>query len=238
VNAPLLPFLARHALVALAIAATLGGCKREDLRSFQGVTEGETVRLTAPHSGNLTALSVKPGARVAEGTPLFSVAEPEGEAGRKQASQRLAQLKKQQRAGEKGSEQSEILKTEVAEAEWKLSQKSANAPADGVIVETLYAKGDWVPAGAPVVAILPVDKIKVRFEVPLSVAAHLQHGRSVKLICQGCEEPVDASIIYISPFAMGDGEKDPESLHYMVEARPSAGQASMLKPGLPVTVVL
>jgi multidrug resistance efflux pump len=232
------PSPARLALVALAIAAALGGCKREDLRSFPGVTEGETVRLTAPHSGNLATLSVKAGARVAEGTPLFTVAEPQADAEVREAEQRLAQLRRQQRTRHKGTTQAETLKTEVAEVEWKLSQKSSNAPADGVVVETLFSKGDWVPAGAPVVAILPVDKIKVRFEVPLSVAAHLQHGRSVKLLCQGCEEPVDASIIYISPFALGDGEKDPESLHYMVEARPASGEAAKLKPGLPVTVVL
>lgn len=228
----------RHALVALAIALAVAGCKREDLRSFQGITEGETVRLTAPRSGNLATLSVKPGARVSEGATLFTVTEPEGDANGSDASRRLAQLKKEQARGKADSAVSESLSTELAEAEWKLAQKSASAPADSVVVETLYAKGDWVPAGAAVVAILPVDKIKVRFEVPLSVAAHLQHGRGVKLICQGCEEPVNASIIYISPFAMGDGEKNPESLRYMVEVRPIAEQAALLKPGLPVTVVL
>lgn len=231
------PVLARRALIAFAIALAVVGCKREDLRSFQGVTEGETVRLTAPRSGNLATLSVKPGARVEEGATLFTVAEPE-DADAKETARRLAELKKARTNEKPDSLESDSLRTEVAEAEWKLSQKTANAPSDGVVVETLYAKGDWVPAGAAVVAILPVDKIKVRFEVPLSVAAHLQHGRKVKLVCEGCEEPVDASIIYISPFALGDGEKDPASLRYMVEARPSASQAALLKPGLPVTVVL
>jgi multidrug resistance efflux pump len=230
--------MARRALVALAIAAALGGCKREDLRSFQGMTEGETVRLTAPRSGNLATRSVKAGARVAEGTTLFTVTEPEGADNAREASRRLAELKQARSKEKPDSPASENLRSELAEAEWKLAQNSANAPADGVVVETLYAKGDWVAAGAPVVAILPVDKIKVRFEVPLSVAAHLQHGRSVKLVCEGCEEPVEASIIYISPFALGDGEKDPASLRYMVEARPSSAQAALLKPGVPVTVVL
>lgn len=223
---------------ALAVVAALPGCKREDVRSFQGVTEVEYVRLTAPHSGNLASLSVKPGTRVSEGSPVFSVVEADDVSAHKDAEQRLAQLQKQRKGTPPDAKAMDSLKTEVAEAEWKLSQKSANSPADGVVVETLYAKGDWVPAGAPVVAILPVDKIKVRFAVPLDVAAHLQHGRSVTLVCEGCGEVVDATIIYVSPFALADGEKDPESLRYMVEARPTAAQAAMLKPGRPVTVIL
>lgn len=229
---------ARNGLVVLLVVAGLAGCKSEDVRSFQGVTEVEYVRLTAPHAGNLATLSVKPGARVSEGTPVFSVVEAEDVSAHKDATQRLARLQKQRKGVASDSTAADSLRIEVAEAEWKLAQKSANAPSDGVVVETLFSKGDWVPAGAPVVAILPVDKIKVRFEVPLAVAAHLQHGRTVTLICDGCEETVEATIIYVSPFAFADGEKNPESLRYMVEARPKAAQAAMLKPGLPVTVIL
>ncbi len=230
--------IARSSLVALTVVAALAGCKREDVRSFQGITEVEYVRLTAPHSGNLATLSVKPGTRVSEGTPVFSVVELEDVSAHKDAAQRLARLQQQRKGAVHDPKAVDSLSTEVAEAQWKLSQKSANAPSDGIVVETLYAKGDWVPAGAPVVAILPVDKIKVRFEVPLAVAAQLQHGRSVTLVCGGCEETVEATIIYVSPFALAHGEKDPESLRYVVEARPKAAQAIVLKPGLPVTVIL
>lgn len=228
----------RGGVVALVVVAALAGCKREDVRSFQGVTEVEYVRLTAPHAGNLATLSVKTGTRVSEGAPVFSVEQAEDVSARKDAAQRLARLQKQHKAGAADAKTVDSLKTEIAETQWKLSQKSANSPSDGFVVETLYAAGDWVPAGAPVVAILPVDKIKVRFAVPLAVAAHLQHGRSVTLVCEGCDESVDATIIYVSPFALADGDKDPESLRYTVEARPKASQAAMLKPGRPVTVIL
>lgn len=229
---------ARNGLAALLVVAALAACKSEDVRSFQGVTEVEYVRLTAPHAGNLVTLSVRPGARVSEGTPVFSVVEAEDVSAHKDAAQRLARLQKQRKGIASDPKAADSLRIEVAEAEWKLAQKSASAPSDGVVVETLFSKGDWVPAGAPVVAILPVDKIKVRFEVPLAVAAHLQHGRTVTLICGGCEETVEATIIYVSPFALADGEKDPQTLRYVVEARPRAAQAAMLKPGLPVTVIL
>lgn len=228
----------RHAAVALSIAMATTACKREDVRSFQGVTEVEMVRLAAPYAGNLATLSVKAGARVSEGTPVFSVVDAADLTAHKDAEARLARLEKQQKGAASDPNVLETLKTEVAETQWKLLQKSATAPVDGVVVETLYAKGDWVPAGAPVVAILPVDKIKVRFAVPLDVAAYLQHGRSVRLVCEGCERVVEAHVIYVSPFALGDGEKDPASLRYMVEARPAPAQAALLKPGVPVTVEL
>ena len=43
---------------------------------------------------------------------------------------------------------------------------------------------------------------------------------------------------FLLPFALTHGEKDPKSLRYVVEARPKAAQAIVLKPGLPVTVIL
>ena len=117
--------------------------------------------------------------------------------------------------------------------------KSASAPVSGVVTETLYAKGDWVPAGAPVLSILPVDKIKVSFEVPLAVAAHLQNGRDVTLICLQCSEPVKAKITYVSPFATAESStSNSAELHYRVEARPLPQQAASLKPGQSITVNL
>ncbi len=117
--------------------------------------------------------------------------------------------------------------------------KSASAPVSGVVTETHYAKGDWVPAGAPVLSILPVDKIKVSFEVPLAVAAHLQTGRGVTLVCAQCDVPVHAAITYVSPFATAESSigESPE-LHYRVEVRPNPTQAALLKPGQTITVNL
>lgn len=223
------------AVILVAIAAA--GCKREDVRAFEGVAEVEMVRLTAPQAGNLASLSVQPGARVSEGAPVFSVVDPQDVDAHRDAEERLARLERMQN-GAQDIRALESLRTEVAQTQWRLSQKSASAPVNGVVVETLFSKGDWVPAGAPVVAILPVDKVKVRFSVPLDVAAHLQHGRSVKLVCEGCAGPIDANVTYVSPFALGDGDKDPQSLQYAVEARPRPEQAELLRPGVSVTVIL
>jgi len=233
-----LPVGLRRIAIGILLAVSVMACKREEVRSFRGVTEVEVVQLTAPHSGNLASLSVQPGTRVAEGAQVFSVTEDQDAESRKQASDRLSRLRQQSNGAGASAKARESLEAELAEARWKLSQQSASAPVDGVVVETLFSKGDWVPAGAPVVAILPVDKIKVRFEVPHSVASHLEHGRSVTLLCERCEQPVEATIVYVSPFAEADEGDGPDTLRYKVEARPNAEQAAVLKPGLPVTIIL
>ncbi len=227
-------------LCAVLLFAALCGCTREELRSFHGVAEGEVVRLAAPVAGNLSSLDVKRGATVTEGTQLFSQAEAGEISAHAEAAKRLDQI---EHAGGKrsaaGTDEIESLKAEVAQAEWKLMLKSASAPVSGLVTETLYAKGDWVPAGAPVLSILPVDKIKVSFEVPLAVAAHLQNGRAVTLVCAQCDKPVQASITYVSPFATPESSVgDSPELHYRVEARPDPKQAVLLKPGQSITVNL
>lgn len=229
----------RRWFAALAFVA-LAGCMHEETKSFRGVTEGEIVRLAAPVAGNLSSLEVTRGATVAEGTKLFSQADAGEISAHAEAARRLERIAgaQRKRTGTE-SEEVESLKAEVAQAEWKLMLKSAAAPVGGVVTETLYSKGDWVPAGAPVISILPVDKIKVSFEVPLSVAAHLQHGRSVTLICEKCDGPVQATITYIAPFATSESAAaDTQQLHYRVEARPIPSQAALLHPGQSITVNL
>jgi HlyD family secretion protein len=227
-------------LIGVLLIVSGAGCAREELKSFRGVTEGEVVTMPAPVAGNLSSLDVRRGASVTQGAKLFSQADAGEIAAHADAARRLDQVARDQgkRTGS-GMDEIESLKAEVAQAEWKLTLKSASAPVSGVVIETHYAKGDWVPAGAPVLSILQVDKIKVSFEVPLAVAAHLQNGRGVTLVCANCDGPVAATISYISPFAtaqssMGASEK----LYYRVEARPLPQQAALLKPGESITVNL
>jgi HlyD family secretion protein len=191
-------------------------------------------------AGNLSSLDVKLGATVTEGAKLFSQADAGEISAHADAAKRLDRI---EHGGGKqtatGMDEIETLKVEVAQAEWKLMLKSASAPVSGVVTETLYAKGDWVPAGAPVLSILPVNKIKVSFDVPLSVAAHLQNGRRVTLVCAQCGRPVQATITYIAPFATAESSAgDSPELRYRVEARPVPQQAALLKPGQSITVNL
>lgn len=218
----------------------LGACQHEERRSFEGLTEGDYVRLALPAGGSLSTLEVKPGAVVKQGAPVFSLVEAQELAEYREASQQLAQMKRADDSGGNSDDKAlEGLKARVAQAQWLIASKSAKAPVGGVVVETLFSRGDWVPAGAPVVAILPEDGIKVRFSVPLEVADQLHHGRDVTISCGRCKQPVRATVSYVSPFAeSGTEARGMETLHYLVEARPAPGQAVLLRPGEAVNVIL
>ena len=231
---------ALRALTALSLVLMLGACQHEERRSFEGLTEGEYVRLALPAGGSLSSLDVKPGAVVAEGAPVFSLVEAQELAEYREASKHLADMKRADKSGGNKDEKAlEGLEARVAQAEWLIASKSANAPVGGVVVETLYSNGDWVPPNAAVVAILPADGIKVRFSVPPDVAGQLNHGRNVTITCSRCEQPVRATVTYVSPFAQQGSEVlGIETLRYLVEVRPDAGQAETLRPGEAVNVIL
>ena len=89
----------------------------------------------------------------------------------------------------------------LAQAEWRLSQKSVTAPAGALVHDTLYVQGEWVPAGAPVVSLLPPQNIKVRFFVPERDLGRIRVGDRVLVSCDGCRETVSAPITYVSPQA-------------------------------------
>lgn len=131
----------------------------------------------------------------------------------------------------------------VAQAQWKLDQKRVNAPADGLVYDTLYRLGEWVPAGSPVVQMLPPRNLKVRFFVPEAIVGGLAPGRDVTIRCDGCAADVPAKITYVS----NEAEYTPPVIYsnesrtklvFMIEAHPSVADATKLHPGQPVTVVL
>ena len=134
-------------------------------------------------------------------------------------------------------------RAQLAQAQWRLGQKSVVAPADAEVADTLYVEGEWVAAGAPVVSLLPPANIKARFFVPQSVAGTLSAGRAVSLACDGCPAPVAARITWISPQAEYTppviySRENRAKLVFMVEARPAPADAVKLRPGQPLDVTL
>jgi HlyD family secretion protein len=131
----------------------------------------------------------------------------------------------------------------VAQAQWKLDQKRVNAPSEGVVYDTLYRVGEWVPAGSPIVQMLPPQNVKVRFFVPETIVGQLALNRGVTLHCDGCAADVAAKITYVSnqaeytPPVIYSNESRAK-LVFMVEAHPSVTDATKLHPGQPVSVVL
>ena len=89
----------------------------------------------------------------------------------------------------------------LAQAEWRLAQKSVRAPVAGLVNDTNYVSGEWVGAGLPVLSLLPPQNIKLRFFVPEMSLGAIKVGQQVKVHCDGCSMPIGAQISFISPQA-------------------------------------
>ena len=130
----------------------------------------------------------------------------------------------------------------LAQAQWRLDQKTQTAPVAGLVNDTLYRPGEWVAAGAPVVSLLPPSNVKIRFYVPEPMLATLRQGAAVVARCDGCGSPVPARISFIAPQAEYTppviySRENRAKLVFLVEARPDTPNPA-LHPGLPVEVSL
>ena len=130
-----------------------------------------------------------------------------------------------------------------SQSAWRLDQKRGVAAQGGLVADTLYREGEWVPAGSPIVRMLPPQNVKVRFFVPETVAGGLKPGRGISVHCDGCGADVPAVVSYIS----NEPEYTPPIIYsnetraklvFLVEARPAVDDATRLRPGQPVSVVL
>ena len=128
------------------------------------------------------------------------------------------------------------------QAEWRLNQKNVASTVSGRVYDTLYRKGEWVPAGRPVVRLLPPENVKVRFFVPETELGHLAVGQDMALRGDGMQADLPAKVTYVS----GEAEYTPPIIYsnerrsklvFMVEARPVEPSAN-LHPGMPVQAAL
>lgn len=126
------------------------------------------------------------------------------------------------------------------QAKKRLDDLMPVAPEDGLIENTFFNVGEWVPAGTPVVSLLPPFRVKLRFFVPQEDVARAQMGQTVSFTCDSCPPDLKARIIYISPRS----EFTPPVIYsqtarmklvFMIEARPEPTD-TRLPPGLPITV--
>ncbi len=145
------------------------------------------------------------------------------------------------REGERQSAEAEIAaaRAALAQAAWRLEQKSVAAPATGLVQDTFFVEGEWVPAGRPVASILPPGNVKARFYVPETVVGGIAIGRPVEISCDGCSK-VEAKVSYVSSQAEYTppvlySKESRSKLMFLVEARLPGAE---LRPGQPVDVRL
>lgn len=126
----------------------------------------------------------------------------------------------------------------LASAEAAFARRTISAPAAGSIETIYYRAGEVVPAGRPIVALLPPGNIRIRFFVPETEIARLSLGQTIRTACDACT-PMDAKISFISKTA----EFTPPEIYsleeraklvYRIEAIPT--DPKTLRPGQPVDV--
>lgn len=165
---------------------------------------------------------------------------------------RVNELNAQLRLAAQGSRRNEIAAAEqevkaataqLAQAEWRVQQKTQRIPVAGDVVDVMYREGEWVPQGGPVLSLLPPAQIKARFFLPQPMLGKIVLGQAVKLHCDGCPAPITAKVSFIareaeftSPIIYS--KENRAALVFMVEARPSADDARRLHPGQPLEVRL
>ena len=164
---------------------------------------------------------------------------------------RLASLAAQERVGDLAARQSEITaaaaligqnEANLEQARKRLADLMPVAPEDALVENTFFNVGEWVPAGTPVVSLLPASRVKLRFFVPEEDVARARIGRTVSFTCDGCPPELKATITYVSPRAEYTppiiySQSARTKLVFMIEARPGSVPATIaLAPGLPVSV--
>jgi len=130
---------------------------------------------------------------------------------------------------------------DLAQSQWRENQKLRVAPVGATVYDVMFRVGEWVQAGAPVVALLPDGAIKVRFFVPQSMLSGVTPGQSVNVACDGCPDGMSATVTYVSPQAEFTppviySNENRGKLVFMVEARPGNEAARTLKPGQPLDI--
>jgi HlyD family secretion protein len=135
----------------------------------------------------------------------------------------------------------EAARERLRQARWQLDQKSQSAGQGGLVFDTYYNPGEFVPAGFPVVSLLPPGLIKLRFFVPETMVATLRVGQTLHFTFDGAGQNYRAVISYISPQAEYTppviySRETRSKLVFMLEAAPEPASAARLHPGQPVDV--
>jgi HlyD family secretion protein len=241
--------------LALGAALCVGGCDQAKPPLFQGWIEADLIFVAPDEMGRIETLAVDEGSQVATGAPLFAVDADLQKAdlqvqeaaliNAQQAYDRARELAKTNAGTAKSLEDAEAaLRTAQARlnsSKTRLDRRRVASPVAGSVEQVYFRIGEMVPAGKPVVALLPPGNLKVRFFVNEAVLPQLKLGQTVKVQCDGCAGDLTARVSFIArsseftpPVIYSQEER--AKLVFMIEARPQ--RPELLRVGQPVSVAL
>ncbi len=163
--------------------------------------------------------------------------------------QKLKQINANLAEAKLGARKNQILAQEAAvqsaksnlkELNWTLKQKTVNAPENGIIFDTYYQQGEFVPAGKPVLSLLSPKNIKIIFYINERDLSHTKLKQQIEFRSDG-EHWQTAKISFISPQAEYTppviySRKSRDKLVYRIEAALPKDKALQYHPGQPVEI--
>ena len=162
---------------------------------------------------------------------------------------RIARERRQRDAATLGAREDQIRAADsrvaqaqagLGAADARLSDIAPRAPGPARVEDVFFQKGEWAVANQPILALLPDDRIMLRFFVPEKAISAYGPGRTVRFACDGCAAGLTAQITYVSPRPEFTppviySREARQRLVFLVEARPDPGPP--LAPGQPVDIV-
>jgi HlyD family secretion protein len=240
-------------VLALATAVWPAACNNPDPK-YQGWIEANLIFVAPDEVGRVTTLNVREGDTVKIGDPLFAVDDDlqKSDLNLNTASmvnarhtfdraQHLAQTGTgTQKDFDTASAELRSAEARVATSQTRLARRRLVSPVAGTVQQVYFRPGEMVPAGRPVLAILPPGNLKVRFFVPEPVLPRVAYGETITVRCDGCANQsarvsfIAKSAEYTPPVIYSLEERN--KLVFLIEALPE--QPDKLRVGQPVDVLL
>jgi HlyD family secretion protein len=240
---------------SLACLVVLAACSKNPEQSYQGWIEANLIFVSPDEYGRIETQPVREGDPVEPKTLLFTldddmqraeVAEREATVeNAKAAYKRAVTLLKTASGTQKAFDDAEAAmrsaQARLNSSQTRLTRRKAFSPAAGTVQQIYFRVGELVPAGRPVVAILPPGNMKVRFFVNEAVLPKIALDDTINVQCDGCPSGLTARVSFIArtaeftpPVIYSLEERN--KLVFMVEALPAKPES--MRVGQPVTVTL
>jgi HlyD family secretion protein len=239
----------------LFLALLVAGCAKHDDRVMQGWVEADLVFISPDEQGRVEIEKVHEGDQVKKGDLLFTVDDDLQQAdvtvkqaaveNAQQAFNRAKQLLKTAAGTQKNYDDAEAAlrqaKANLIASQTRLARRTMRSPADGTIEEIYYRPGETVPAGRPVMALLPPGNLKIRFYAAEGLLPEIKYGQTVQVSCDGCANRLTAKVSFIARSAEYTppviySMEERAKLVFLIEARPT--EPDRFRVGQPVTVTV
>ena len=236
------------------LALPLAACDKAET-TYQGWVEANLIFVAPDEVGRVQTLSIAEGDTVKTGQPLFTVDDDLQQAD-------LAQVKASLTNAQQSYDRAKFLagtgtgtqkdldaavavlrdaQARLNSAETRLTRRKVFSPVDGTVQQIYFRPGEMVPAGRPVLALLPPGNVKARFYVPQAVLPKIALDDAVRLRCDGCPDGLTAHVSFIArqseftpPVIYSLQERS--KLVFLIEALPD--QPTALRVGQPIDVAL